>query len=226
MRLKLKFDDVQFDDVVEGLQARFKSAVSATMEDAQQQAQLLASRKLKAGLSKWMKGFRFHKVSDEFYVVSIDGQLAMWMEDGIQPGEVSRSIMAGNRAESNKGEKKDYVDVPIAKDADAMGNIALGKKGGTKVNVKAFANADQMMKYITSSDWKKGGVKKKQVMASRVKDIIKNVETSGGKPSYMTIRRVTPSSQWPRSPFKGAHVLDDLGYHLESNFGTILERFL
>ncbi len=227
MRLKLQFSDVQFGDVVDGLKSRFKAAVSATMEDAQQQALEIAAQKLKGGLAKWNQGFRFHKVSDEFYVISIDGKLANWMEDGIEPGEVSRSIMQGNRAEANKGEGKNYVDVPIAKDADAMGNISLGKKGGPKVNVKAFANADQMMKHITTSDWKKGGTKKKQVMASRVKDIIKNVEpTGGGKASYLTIRRVTENSQWPKSPFQGAKVLDDLGTHIEQNFVKILERFL
>lgn len=226
MRLKLKFDDVKFDDVVQGLQQRFKAAVNATMEDAQQEAQAMAARRLKVGLKKWMSGFRFHKVSDEFYVISIEGQLASWMEEGIQPGEVSRAIMAGNRAEANKGEGKNYVDVPISKDADEMGNMTLGKKGGGRVNVQAFANADQMMKHINSSDWKKGGIKKKQVIASRVKDIIKNTEPSTGTTSYMTIRRVTPESQWPSSPFKGAHVLDDLGQHIEQNFGKILERFL
>lgn len=226
MRLKLKFDDVKFDDVVDGLRDRFKAAVNATMEDAQAEAQAMASRRLRVGLKKWTDGFRFHKVSDEFYVISIEGKLANWMEDGIEPGEVSKAIMAGNRAEHNQGEGKNYVDVPIAKDADEMGNISLGKKGGPKVNVKAFANADQLMKYMNSSDWKKGGVKKKQVMASRVKDIIKNTEPTTGKTSYVTIRRVTPESQWPKSPFQGAHVLDDLGFHIEQNFGKILERFL
>lgn len=226
MRLKLKFDDVKFDDVVQGLQDRFKAGVSAMMEEVQQEAQSLASSRLRVGLRKWMQGFRFHKVSDEFYVVSIDGMLANWMEEGIETGEVSRSIMAGNRAEANQSEGKNYVDVPIAKDADEMGNISLGKRGSPKVNVRAFANADQLMKYMNSSDWKKGGVKKKQVMASRVKDIIKNVEPISGTMSYLTIRRVTPESQWPSSPFKGAHVLDDLGMHIEQNFSKILERFL
>lgn len=229
MRLKLKFEDVKFDDVVDGLRDRFKAAVNATMEDAQSEAQTMAARKLKTGLKKWTDGFRFHKVSDDFYVISVEGTLAMWMEDGIQAGEVSKAILSGNRADSNKGEGKNYVDVPIAKDADSMGSISLGKKGGPKVNVQAFANADQLMKNISTSDWKKGGIKKKQVMASRVKDIIKNVEVAGpktGTTSYMTIRRLSPGDQWPKSPFKGAKVLDDLGYHIEKNFDKILERFL
>lgn len=226
MRLKLKFEDVKFDDVVDGLRERFKAAVNATMEDAKQEAESMAARKLKVGLRKWTQGFRFHKVSDEFYVISIEGKMAMWMEDGIQPGEVSRSIMSGNRAEANQGEGKNYVDVPIAKNADDMGNMSLGKKGGPKVNVQAFANADAMLKHINSSDWKKGGIKQKQVIASRVKDIVKNTEPKTGSTSYMTIRRVTPSSMWPRSPFQGAKVLDDLGTHIDQNFAKILERFL
>lgn len=225
MRLKLRFDGLSFDDVLDGLKSRFKAGVSALMEDAQNEAQSLASQRLKAGFRKWSQGFKFHKVSDEFYVISIEGRIATWMEDGIEAGEISRAIMSGNRAESNKGEGKNYVDVPIAKDADALGNMTLGKKG-PKVNVAAFANADQLMKNINSSDWKKGGVKKQQVLASRVKDIIKNVEPKTGTTSYLTIRRVTPDSQWPRSPFKGAHVLDDLGSHIESNFDKIIERFL
>lgn len=225
MRLKLKFEDVRFDDVVQGLQDRFKAAVGATMDQVEEDARSIAASKLRTGLSKWTDGFRLHKVSDELYVASVEGRLAMWMEDGIEVGEVSKAIMSGNRAEANQGEGKAYVDVPISKDADAMGDITLGKSG-PKVNVRAFADADQMMKHITASDWKKGGTKKKQVIASRVKDIIKNVEPSTGATSYMTIRRVTDDSQWPKSPFPGAKVLDDLGSQIESNFGKILERFL
>lgn len=226
MKIKFQFDNVSFDDLVDGLQSKFKAAVSETMEGVQTQAQDLAAARLKTGLNKWKQGFRFHKVSDEFYIVSVEGQMAMWMEDGIEPGEVSRAIMSGNRAEVNASQGKNYVDVPIATNADEAGNISLGTSG-TKVNVKAFANADQLMKSITSSDWKKGGVKQKQVMHSRVKDIIKNTEPKqSGSTSYMTIRRVTSKSQWPKSPFKGAKVLDDLGDQLEQNFTQILERIL
>ena len=225
MKLKLSFDQVDFNDVVEGIQERFKAGVSAVMSDASSYAQMQASKKLKTGLSKWLNGFKINKVSDEFYIISIDGQLANWMEDGIAAGEVSKSIMSGNRADVNRSEGKNYVDVPIAKDADSMGQISLGKKGPS-VSVAAFKDADAMMKSITTSDWKKGGTKKKQVMANRVKDIIKNVEPQSKKTSYLTIRRVTDDSMWPKSPFQGAKVLDDLGLHISNNFDTILERFL
>jgi hypothetical protein len=225
MRLKLSFDGLDFTDVVDGIRSRFEAGVSAMMTEADSHAKLLASRKLKTGLSKWLSGFKINKVNNDFYIISIDGKLANWMEDGMETGEVSKAIMSGNRADVNRAEGKDYVDVPIAKDADAMGQISLGKSG-PKVSVAAFKDADAMLKSITTSDWKKGGVKKKQVMATRVQDIIKNVSPKSKKTSYLTIRRVTEDSVWPKSPFQGAKVLDDLGLYLENNFDKILERFL
>jgi hypothetical protein len=225
MKLKLSFDDVDFSEVVDGIRDRFQAGVGALMSEADGYAKREASRRLKRGLSKWLNGFKINKVSNDFYIISIDGKLANWMEDGIQPGEISRAIMSGNRADVNRGEGKNYVDVPIAKDADAMGEITLGKSG-PKVQVSAFKDADSMLKSITTSDWKKGGTKKKQVIASRVQDIIKNVEPPTGKVSYLTIRRVTDDSMWPKSPFQGAKVLDDLGLYLENNFDKILERYL
>lgn len=224
---KFKFDTSDFDvsELVDGLQSRFKSATSAMMADIKQEGQRYAAQKLKKGLGHWNKGFKMHKVTDDFYVISIEGQMASWMEDGMKAGEVSKAIMGGNRADSNKAEGKDYVDVPIAKDADSAGNISL-KKGGPTINVKAFANADQLMKSINTSDWKKGGMKQKQVIQSRVKDIIKNVEPKTGAASYMTIRRVTAKSVWPKSPYSGAKVLEHLDQFIDSNFDKILARFI
>ncbi len=225
--IKLKFDTTGFDtsEIVEGFRSRFKSATSAMMADAKAQGQKLAASRLKVGLKNWLKGYKMHKVSDDFYIIEMEGLLGSWMEDGIQPGEVSKAIMSGNRAESNKGQGKNYVDVPIAKDADELGNIALGKSG-PKVNVRAFANADQLVKFINASDWKRGGVQRRQVVQSRVKDIIKNVEPKSGKTSYMTIRRVTEDSKWPKSPFRGAKVFEELDSYIDSNFDKILERFI
>jgi len=228
MSFKFKFDTSDFDvgEIVDGFRDRFKSATAAAMADAKQEAQRYASSKLKKGLGHWNKGLKMHKVSDDFYVISIEGQMAKWMEDGIKAGEISKAIMSGNRADSNKAEGKNYVDVPIAKDADAAGNMTLGKKGGPTVNIKAFANADQLMKSINTSDWKKGGIKQKQVVQSRVKDIIKNVTPATGKVSFMTIRRVTSKSVWPRSPYAGAKVLEHLDQYIDANFDKILARFM
>lgn len=225
---KFKFDTSDFDtsEIVEGFRSRFKAATAAMVADVNQEGRSYASTKLKVGLGNWNKGFKVHKVNDDFYVVSVEGKLAGWMEDGIKAGEVSKAIMQGNRAEVNKSEGKNYVDVPIMKDADAAGNMTLGKKGGPTVNVKAFANADQLMKNINASDWKRGGLKQKQVVQSRVKDIIKNVQPKTGKVSFLTIRRVTEKSTWPKSPFEGAKVLEHLDKYIDNNMDKILERFL
>lgn len=225
---KFKFDmsDFNTDDLVQGLKTRFSSATAALLDDANQEAHRYASQKLKKGLSHISKGLSLHKVSDDFYIIAIEGMMANWMEDGMKAGEVSKSIMSGNRAASNKAAGKDYVDVPISKDADSSGNISSGKS--KSVNVRAFANAEQLMKSINVSDWKKGGIKQKQVIQSRVRDIIKNVQPENKKASFMTIRRVTDKSKWPNSDsqFSGAKVLEHLDRYINDNFEKILERFL
>jgi hypothetical protein len=225
---KFKFDASQIStsEIVDGFRIRFKSAMEALSGEVKQQGEIIAASKLKSGLKHWNRGFKIHKVNDDLFVISVEGKLAKWMEDGIQVGEISDAIMKGNRAQHNKGEGKNYVDVPIAKDADAAGDVTLGKKGGPKVNIRAFANADQLVKYINSSNYKQGGIKQKQVIQSRVKDIIKNVEPKTGETSYLTIRRVTEKSKWPSSPFKGAQVFEALDSYIDENVQGILERFL
>lgn len=226
--IKFKIDSSNFnlDDVVEGLRNRFKSALAATMGTVEQEARNIAASKLRTGLKNWNQGFKVEKVTDDMFLIVVEGQLANWMEDGIRVGEISDAIMKGNRAQHNKAEGKNYVDVPIAKDADSAGNISLGKKGGPVVNVKAFKSADDLMKNINSSDYKKGGIKQKQVIANRVKDIIKNVEPKTNSASYLTIRRVSDKSKWPSSPFAGAKVLDKLDKYIDDNIGQIIERFI
>lgn len=222
--MKIKFNvDTDLSGIVEGLQERFKTGMSAVMTEANDHAMHYASQKLRTGLSKWIKGYKVNKVSDEWYVISIEGQMANWMEDGMEAGELSKAIMSGNRASSNKAEGKNYVDVPIAKDSD---NLTVGGKSGPKLSVKAFKDADSMMKSFTTSDWKKGGTKQKQAMVNRVKDIVKNQDTKTGTTSYMTIRRVSEKSMWPKSPTSGAKVLDETANYLEQNFVTIMERYL
>lgn len=225
MKIKVDTSDIDTSELLEGVRTRFKTATNALMADVNQEAQRFAASKLKVGLKKWQQGFKMHKVTDDFYIIAIDGQLANWMEQGIKTGEISKSIMQGNRATHNKSEGKEYVDVPITKDADATGNITLGKKGPA-VNVKSFANADQLMKSINVSDWKRGGVKQKQIVQSRVKDIIKNTSPKSGKSSFLTIRRVTKDSVWPKNPFEGAKVLEHLDKYIDANFDKIMERFL
>lgn len=225
--IKFKFNTSDFNtaDIVDGFRSRFKTAVATLMADVGTEADKLASAKLRSGLKRWREGFKINKVTDDFYIISVSGKLANWMEEGIQTGEISKSIMEGNRAEHNRSEGKNYVDVPIARDADAAGNVTLGKKGPT-VNVRAFRSADDMMKSITVSDWKRGGVRKEQRVVNRVKDIIKSTKPDTGETSYLTIRRVTEKSKWPKTPFQGAKVLESLDSYIESNFEKILERVL
>ena len=224
LKIKVDISSLEFDDVLDGIKDRFTAAVASTVEQADTEAHRIANSKLKSASAKehWNRGFKVDKVADDFYVVSVEGQLSNWMEQGIDVGEVSKAILGGNRAEANRGEGKDYVDVPIAKDADSVGNI-----GGTKVNVKAFKSADDIMKFVNTSDWKRGGIQRKQVIANRVEDIIKNTSPKSGKTSYMTIRRLSDNSApWPATPFAGANVLQDLDSWIDQNFGSILERFL
>jgi len=224
---KFKFDTSDFDasEIVDGFRSRFKSAVAALVSDVNSEADKVASLKLKVGLKKWKEGFKINKVTDDFYIISVTGQLANWMEQGMQAGEVSKAIMQGNRAEHNKSEGKNYVDVPIARDADAAGNMTLGKKG-PKVNVSAFKNADDLIKNVTFSDWKRGGVRQEKRIISRVQDIIKSTKPETGETNYLTIRRVTDKSQWPKTPFQGAKVLESLDTYIENNFDKILERMM
>lgn len=230
---KFKFDksSLDFSDVIDGLKDRVTAAFSAAMAEVNIEARRIADEKLKSASAKqnWNRGFKLERLDDDNYLLMVEGVLANWMEEGIEVGEVSKSILGGNRAEANAAEGKHYVDVPIAKDADQAGNISLGKKAEPKINVRAFKDADALVKHINSSDWKRGGIKKKQVLNRRVQDLIHSFESQSGqvKHSYLTIRRLSANSKpWPKTPFKGAHVLDDLGSFLEHNIDRILERYL
>lgn len=222
MKLKLNFD-ISENELVSGLKAQVQTAVAQTFEAAVEKAKQIAGQKLgPSGFNKWEKGFRADKVTDDLYIISIEGKLASWMEDGIKVGEISQSIMAGNRAQHNKSEEKNYVDVPFMKDADQAGNIR-----GTNLNVKAFADADSLMKNIKLSDYKKRSIQQEKRMVSRVQDIIKSTDPKGDKGTqYMTIRRVSEGSVWPKTPFEGAKVLEELDSFIDQKFSEILDKVL
>lgn len=222
--IKFKLDlDLNDKELVDGIKSHWNSAIAALMGSLKSEGERLAASRLKTGLSKWRKGFKVDRVTDDFYIISVDGQLANWMEDGIQPGEISRSIMQGNRADFNKAQGKNYVDVPIAKDADSL---TSGGKSAPKVNIQSFRDAASLIKSINTSDWKRGGVRQEKRVIQRVQDIIKSFNPESGQSSFLTIRRVTDDSQWPSSPFAGAKVLNDLDSYIDQNFDSILARFL
>lgn len=216
--MNLELDEKELADA---LRSRVSTALSASIVEAKQKGQELAAQRLRKGLKHWERGFNVHKVDKSFYILSVEGKLSNWMEDGIQPGEISKSIMSGNRINSNKKTGKNYVDVPIAKDADSMGNI-----GSSGVNVTHFADADAMLKHVKFSDYKKKGIRTENRIVRRVEDIIQSTKPKTNKMQYLTIRRVTSDSIWPKTPFSGARVLEDLGIFIEQNFDKLLERFI
>lgn len=230
--MKFKFDlDLDENELSRGLQSEInKSLAIATSEAVQHGRELARSRFKGSGEKRWLEGFKTHKVNDNFYVISVDGKLANWMEDGIQTGEISKAIMEGNRAQHNKAEGKKYVDVPFFKDADAGGTIHAG--GGTRVNIRAFADADSMVKSlerktVKMSDFANKRVKEEQRVVQRVQDVIKSVDPkSENNTRYLTIRRVTENSTWPKTPFKGAKILEDLEAFIEKRFDEILRQVM
>lgn len=220
----IKFDfklDLTENELGDLLRTRMHSALNVLMAEVASKGKALAAEKLKEGLEHWQRGFNVHKVDEDFFIVSVDGKLANWMEDGIKTGEVSKAIMSGNRAQINKGQGKDYVDVPFEKGVDANGNI-----GKTGVNIRAFANAEQLSKAVSFSDYKKRGIRQEQRVMSRVQEIIKSVEPKSSETKFLTIRRVTDDSVWPSSPFKGAKVLEDLSTFINENFDIIMARLI
>ena len=239
LKFKIDTSDLDFSDVVEGLNNGIKAAQAEMVNLIDAEGRRLASQKLKSDRAKnhWNRGFRVAKYDDNTIIMSIDGLLANWMESGIDVGEISDKIMSGQRAEFNVGAAqkgkafgeatgKKYVDVPIGKDANALGNIHSGRGGRGAINIRAFQNAAQVTKHITSSDYKSGQIKQKQVVQSRIKDVIKNIEPTTGQASYLVIRRVTEDSVWPKQPFPGAQVFTDLEDFVFDNIDHILERYI
>ena len=222
---------INIKEFTSGLEAELSKVLSFTAAEATNKAREIAGRKLgKSGREHWNRGFKSFKVNNEMHIIAIEGKLASWMEDGIKTGEISQAILQGNRAKYNKAEGKNYVDVPFFKDADSVGNIR-----GTGVNVRAFADADSMIKSVKISDYKNKSVKEEKRVLSRVEDIIKSVDPErNNNTQYLTIRRVSPnSSPWPKTPFPGAKAIfkgnsvsEELDNFIDKKFEEYLERVL
>ena len=224
--LKFEFElDLNEDELIDGIRSNFNSAVSKTVGMVQNQARFLASQRLKSGLRHWEKGFSVDRIADGTWMITMTGKLANMMEDGIKVGEIKDMILNGNRAKYNKSQGKDYVDVPIALDADAI----TGAIGKTNVTIQQFKDADAVVKNIKVSDWAKGGVKNEKRITQRVQDVIKSrkPKDADGASQYMVIRRVSAKSKgWPTSPFKGAKVFEALDSYLERAFEESLNSLL
>lgn len=232
MKTKVKLD-LNVDDIVSEIEPKLKAAGAATASTVYQRGFEFAKQAFgSSGFKNWSKGYKFAKVEDGLYVISIEGKLANMMEDGIQTGEISKLIMGGNRAQHNKAEGKDYVDVPIHKDADSAGNISIS---GQKFQVQNFKSADDLMKQFSKPEKKavkfsrgKGVEQEDRIVAraKKIEGLIKSDNPADGSTAYMTIRRVTDDSVWPSSPYSGGKVLDQLDLEVERIFATMIDTFL
>lgn len=232
MRTKVKLG-LKTDDLISEIKPKLDAAGAATASAVFQRGLEFARQAFgTSGFKNWSKGYKFAKVEDGLYIISVEGKLANMMEDGIETGEISKMIMDGNRAQHNKAEGKNYVDVPIHKDADSAGNISIQ---GQKFQVQGFKNADEMMKQFSKPENKNikfsrgKEVEQEQRMVARAKKIeglIKSQNPKDGSTAYMTIRRVGENSVWPASPFPGGKVLDKLDLEVERIFATMIEAFL
>lgn len=224
--IKFEFDlDLDDKELADGLKSNFDKVVAQTVAKVSARGHQLASQRLKHGLQFWEKGFAVDKVTEGTWLISMTGKLANMMEEGFGRGEIKDMILKGNRAKFNKSQGKNYVDVPIGLDADAM----TGQIGKTKVSVQQFKDADAVVKNIQVSDWAKGGVKKEQRITQRVQDVIKSrkPKDSAQASSFMIIRRVSENSKgWPTSPFEGAKVFDALDLYLEQAFEESLDSLI
>lgn len=232
MRTKVKLG-LKTDDLISEIKPKLDAAGAATASAVFQRGLEFARQAFgTSGFKNWSKGYKFAKVEDGLYIISVEGKLANMMEDGIETGEISKMIMDGNRAQHNKAEGKNYVDVPIHKDADSAGNISIQ---GQKFQVQGFKNADEMMKQFSKPENKNvkfsrgKEVEQEQRMVARAKKIeglIKSQNPKDGSTAYMTIRRVGENSVWPASPYPGGKVLDKLDLEVERIFATMIETFI
>lgn len=212
--------DLSAEEIVEGLDKNLKAATASTVQRVDQDAHALAAQRLKSGLKHWKKGFAIDKIDDGLWIISISGKLAEMMEEGFGVGDIKRLVLGGNRYAHNKAEGKDYVDVPISLDADE----AVESVG---VTMQQFTSMDEVVKFVNTSDWAKGGVRKEKKITQRVKDVIRSRNEDGGAERFLTIKRITPDSEgWPKNPYQGAKVLESLDSYIERAFEKSLQEIM
>ena len=232
MKVKAKLQ-LSADELVTQFKDRLALIGSATASTLYNRGLQLASQNFgRSGFAKWSAGYKFNKIDDGIYVISVEGKLANMMEDGIKTGEISKMIMEGPRAQYNKSQKKNYVDVPIGKDADSSGNISIR---GQKLQVQSFKSADDLMAAFSKPEKKvvkfsaRPGVREEERIVQRVKAVeglIRSQKPNSTQTSYLVLRRVTPNSTWPSSPYQGQDILGKLDLEVQKTFDTIVEKFL
>lgn len=230
--MKLEFDDKALaDDLGMELDRAMSQAKARTAHESYRHGYAHAHKELgSSGFTLWSKGYKIDTIGDEGYLVTISGKLAEGIDRGWQPGEISRMIMNGNRAAFNKGEGKNYVDVPISKDADSKGMFNIPEVG--KVKITHFRDASDVMAQFSD---RKGGITKakrkterakveglSKEATKRVENLIKSTDPIKNKSKFLMIKRVTDSSQWPKTHKKGPEALNTVGKYFEQNFERIL----
>jgi hypothetical protein len=232
MKIKVKLN-TNVEDLAAELEPKVKLAGAATAQQLHQRGVELAKQGFgTSGFKHWSKGYKFAKVDDGMFIISVEGRFANMMEDGIATGEISKMIMNGPRAGHNKAQGKDYVDVPIHKDADAAGQVSIQ---GEKFQVQAFKSADEMLKHFSKPErtpvmftrGKNVGPAEDRIVSrsKKLENLIKSENPKGGSTAYMTLHRVSEKSVWPKSPYAGQHVLDKLSLEVEHIFATMLNNF-
>lgn len=232
MKIKAKLE-LSAEQLVSGFKEKLALIGSATASALYDRGRQLASQSFgRSGFAKWNQGYKFSKIDDGIYVISVEGKLANMMEDGIKTGEISKMIMEGPRAQFNKAQNKNYVDVPIGKDADSNGTISIQ---GQKLQVQAFKSSDDLMAAFSKPEKKqvkfsaRPGVREEERIVQRAKAVeglIRSQKPNSNQTSYMVLKRVTDESTWPSSPYQGQDILGKLDLEVQKTFDTIVERLI
>lgn len=219
MKLKLNLD-LTADELARSIEPNLRTAVGYTTARMHEKAKEIAARKLKKGLKHWNRGLKINtdRAGEGVWILSIEGKLAGWMEEGFSGEEFKQSILTGNRAKYNEKDNKKYVDVPIEK----SGASFIQALEQTRLDIGQVTSGVDVIARI--SDWKKKGVVKEKKVVQRAKDIIKSRGEARTDVKFMTIRRVTEDSTW--NGFGGTKVLEDLDFFIEQAFENALNRLL
>lgn len=200
---KFKFDlQLTEQELTSAIKPRLQTAVAKTSAKLKANAQKMAQSSLKKGLSKWLEGLSLDRVSDDVYVLSVNGKLANMIEEGFTGDELKSLILNGRRAAHNKAQGKNYVDVPFALSSDDISKQF-------SVSMTELQSAPAALKTMEVSDYKANAISEKNVVVQRIKDVIRTRTAEGAegiKTSVVTIKRVTHKSKL--SGWKGVKILN------------------
>jgi hypothetical protein len=215
--MKIAIPPEELQKLIEEIKRRTQVGVKNLIADMfPNKVQELVETKLKSDSAKknWLNGFHFETVVEgESYLVALTGKLALWMEDGFKPGEISNAILNGSRAKYNKETGKKYVDVPLP---------------ASGISIQKFRNADEAIQNVKPKEFTAtspgGSIGQAGALNARVKDIIKSQAGTNIKPSYLTIKRVTQDSKWPEQGWDGAQIFKALEEYFAQHVHEYVQR--